>query len=154
MSEALKVSEVECSKSKYGDGYISYHPKMSDFIGRVFTEILVDENGDNGDQIIFQNASERFTFYHDQSCCEDVSIESIVGSMADLIGHPILMAEEATSEEDPEGVTKKRDEWDSYTWTFYKFATIKGYVDVRWCGHSNGYYSEAVDLRYEKREGK
>lgn len=81
-----------------------------------------------------------FQLYHDQDCCESVYVESIVGDINSLIGQKILLAEESTNSENP-----INEEWDdSFTWTFYKLATIKGYVDVRWYGSSNGYYSESV----------
>lgn len=112
--------------------------KISDLIGRTFTSVYqVDEN-----ELVFENAEGKFVFYHEQSCCEHVRIEDVVGDLQDLAGNPILLAEEVSNEgaEEVEG-----------TWTFYKFATIKGYVDVRWLGESNGYYSEKVDLSYEAK---
>ena len=76
-----------------------------------------------------------FVLTHIQDCCEDVEIESIDGDLDDLIGEPLLMAEEIIKV-------------DGDTWTFYKFATVKGYVTVRFLGWSNGYYSERVDWFY------
>ena len=76
-----------------------------------------------------------FVLTHIQDCCEDVEIESIDGDLDDLIGEPLLMAEEIIKV-------------DGDTWTFYKFATVKGYVTVRFLGCSNGYYSERVDWFY------
>ena len=43
----------------------------------------------------------------------------------------------------------KPESADSYTWTFYRFSTVKGTVTVRWFGESNGYYSESVSYREE-----
>jgi hypothetical protein len=37
-------------------------------------------------------------------------------------------------------------DYESYTWTFYRFGTRRGSVTVRWLGHSNGYYSEGVSV--------
>lgn len=79
--------------------------------------------------------------HHYQDCCETVEINDIAGDLSDLIGSPLLMAEEVTSREDQD--VKFIDQ--SFTWTFYKFATVKGYVTIRWLGTSNGYYSERVD---------
>lgn len=81
--------------------------------------------------------------YHDQDCCEAVSIDDIVGDINDLIGSPLTMAEEVTN---PDGLGRKDEYDESYTWTFYKFATNKGYVTIKWYGESNGYYSESVDF--------
>jgi len=91
-----------------------------------------------------------YKMYHNQDCCEWVSIEDICGELDDLIGAPILMAEEIVNEPNvnPEGVPIPKYQ-DCFTWTFYKFATIKGYVTIRWYGASNGYYSESVNFAQE-----
>jgi hypothetical protein len=86
--------------------------------------------------------------YHDQSCCEQVSIEDICGDLEDLVGTPILQATEESNWDEGSKYPEEDPEDDSYTWTYYKLATMKGYVDIRWYGSSNGCYSEAVDFRF------
>ncbi len=85
-------------------------------------------------------------FYHQQDCCESVYIEDICGDLQDLVGAPLLIAEEVSDDAYEEENTPEYSE--SHTWTFYKFATRKGYVDVRWFGTSNGYYSEGVSVSF------
>ena len=109
------------------------------------TLVSVETNKEMDEITFITNEGEKFLMYHSQNCCESVSIEDINGDLEDLIGTPILLAEEVTSEENPLGVTKEYQE--SFTWTFYKLATIKGYVDIRWYGESNGYYSEDVSFK-------
>ena len=100
-------------------------------------------------EMLFVTAEgERFMFAHQQDCCESVDINDIVGDLQDLVGSPLLIAEEVSGATEPD-----EEHYESYTYTFYKFATRKGYVDVRWLGESNGYYSESVDLFVEGVSG-
>jgi hypothetical protein len=114
---------------------------MARMVGQTFVEVT----GSVGDRemIFVTEDGQRFMFAHSQDCCEHVSIEDICGDLQDLVGEPLLRAEES---EGLGPVEFNEEDHESVTWTFYKFATRKGYVDVRWLGESNGYYSEGVDL--------
>ncbi len=117
---------------------------MAQMLGKTFVQVT-GAVGD-GEMTFVTAQGERFMFAHSQDCCESVDINDIVGDLQDLCGSPMLQAEEVS------GVTPVDfDEGDheSVTWTFYKFGTRKGWVDVRWLGESNGYYSEGVDLFVE-----
>ena len=117
---------------------------MAQMLGKTFVQV----SGAVGNfDLLFETANgERFMFSHQQDCCERVDINDIVGDLQDLVGEPLLLAEEVQGETP---VDFNEREYESVTWTFYKFATRKGYVDVRWLGESNGYYSERVDLFVE-----
>lgn len=116
---------------------------ITDLIGKTLVSITNDVA-----EIVFKaDDGKKWLMYHDQDCCETVTIEDVIGDPNDLIGAPILMAEEVSnSDENPAGVPAKDDQ-DSWTWTFCKLATIKGYVTIRWYGASNGRYSEKVSFK-------
>ena len=129
---------------------------IEQLLGKTLTAVVKNEAND---EIIFTvDDGTEYKMYHRQDCCESVSIDDINGDLNDLVGSPILVAEEnSSSKPTPEQIVEKEkkkleegDDYyeyeDSFTWTFYKLATIKGYVDIRWYGSSNGYYSESVDL--------
>jgi hypothetical protein len=98
------------------------------------------------DRLVFTADDGReFVFFHSQDCCESVDIHDINGELSDLVGAPITQADEEISEKVPADVTLDYAP-ESWTWTFYKFATNRGAVTVRWYGHSNGYYSESVSF--------
>lgn len=130
---------------------------INDLIGKVLTSI---EKTDTEIMFICDDGTS-YKMYHEQNCCESVYIDDINGELDDLIGTPILVAEEVSNEnfeknyessfkpgkygslQDSKGHSKP----ESYTWTFYKLATRKGYVNIRWFRESNGYYSESVSFR-------
>lgn len=113
--------------------------KFEDLLGRTLVRI----KNDFEDEIrFFTDDGQEFMQYHEQDCCETVEVEDIAGDLDDLIGTPILCAEERVSHDGPGGNSYA----DSETWTFYELRTIKGSVTIRWHGESNGYYSESVDF--------
>lgn len=116
---------------------------ISDLLGKTLIDISGAE--EEGDSIIFTCSDDtRYLMFHEQDCCEYVSIEDICGDISCLLNTPITLAEDI-SEECTE-VPTQSEYIDSYTWTWYKLATVKGYVTIRWYGESNGYYSESVDF--------
>lgn len=104
---------------------------LDHFCDKDLHDIMVFETADN----------EQFIFCHDLDCCEGVWIEDIAGELNDLVGAPLLQAEEVVNSPDS-----------GTTWTFYKFATVIGSVTVRWLGESNGFYSESVDIWHKAAE--
>lgn len=134
---------------------------FSELVGKTLTAVVVS---DDKDEITF-TTDDCLTFRqrHEQDCCEHVRVEDIAGDIEDLIGAPILLAEEVSQsgysdydysgDEDkrtvtgwPEGIPVPQYVSESFTWTFYKLSTIKGSVTIRWLGESNGYYSESVSF--------
>jgi hypothetical protein len=112
---------------------------IEQLLGKTLADVKVDDF-----EIFFETTDgERYKMYHEQDCCESVSVEDIAGDIKSLIGNPIVVAEERTNSSDP-----GKDNYDDcYLWTFYELATVKGSVTIRWYGTSNGYYSVAVDFR-------
>lgn len=111
---------------------------------KVFVSMLgvtmVSVTGDKGEERMTFAAADgsQWMFHYEPECCAHCSIEDICGDLNDLIGSPIIEAEEIS------GVAESPGSADSYTWTFYRYATAKGVVTVRWLGESNGFYSESV----------
>ena len=132
---------------KYLERYGEDNQEISVLLGKTLKNVVLNGHADS-DSILFtcEDGSE-YLMYHSQDCSESVTIEDINGDLKDLIGSPITMAETVENHpilDKPKGsVYGDEDAWE---WTFYKFATIKGYVDIRWYGCSNGYYSTAVDF--------
>jgi hypothetical protein len=112
--------------------------EFDELIGRT----LYRAEADSETLTLYLSKTNYVRFSHHQDCCEHVYIEDICGDLDDLVGAPLVEAEEVSNYEGED----TGDE--SYTWTFYKFRTCKGSVTVRWYGSSNGYYSEDVSVEF------
>jgi len=122
---------------------MSKNVEFSDLLGKTLIEI--EKNDDN---IIFYTSDGLvYKQYHNQDWSENVFIEDIVGDLNDLLFAPILQAEESSSDDE-----KVRD--GTGAWTFYKLATVGGYVTIKWYGRSNDHYSVSVSFAKIKESSK
>lgn len=121
---------------------------MDDGIGNLIGKAILELKGmeDKSAEIIFKlSDGTKWVMRHSQDCCESVNLIDVVGDPKDIVGVPVLLAEERTNHTEP---MSEHDE--SFTWTFYEIGTINGRVTLRWYGTSNGYYSERVS--FERQE--
>ena len=122
----------------------NYDVSVSDLQGKTLQSVSV--NALNDEIVFVTTEGDVYLMYHSQSCCECVTIEDICGDLTDLVGSPLLVAEEVEGEID---ILPGEINYGEYKWTFYKFDTIKGGVTIRWYGTSNGWYSISVSFRKE-----
>lgn len=118
-------------------------------LGKTITNIAGMTEGSESISIDCSDGTS-YVMYHEQDCCESVFVNDVAGDPADLIGSPIVNAEESASSDRPEGMPAPDSYVESETWTFYRLGTVKGTVVLRWLGSSNGYYSESVTFRQTK----
>lgn len=136
----------------YGDSPNKKFVNISEMVGKSVVTIDINSDRTNVTFYCVDNNNQEFKYemYHDQDCCESVYLEDVVGDLEDLYTQ-IIKAEEVTNRED-KAPTDDEDGWEgpegpeSYTWTYYNLATHQGYVQFRWFGSSNGYYSESVSV--------
>jgi hypothetical protein len=110
--------------------------------GKVLVDIRLDcvKNGNEALLFVCDDGT-KYAMFHFQDCCESVSLEDfdLQQTRETLLNTPILEAIESSNSGNQEGDG-------TFTWTFYKLATKNGWIDIRWYGASNGYYSESVEL--------
>lgn len=101
--------------------------------GKTFTKVEQVE-----DEIHFVTEEGNYILSHVPDCCESVNLVDIAGNLSDLVGLPVLNAEESFKE----GGNCN----ESQTWSFYRITTFAGTVVIQFHGESNGYYNETATL--------
>jgi hypothetical protein len=117
----------------------------SELVGKIFVSHEVCQYKESIK--FFDEYGNYYLFYHDVQCCEHVYIEDICGDLDDLMDSEILQSEMVSSEMTDEDIEKQGHKNDFGEWYFYKLATIKGSVTLRWCGISTNYSTE-VKIEY------
>lgn len=118
--------------------------EFSVLLGKTIVKIdtIKNEIGEISEIIFYCSDNTKYKMYHMLDCCESVVIQDICGELDDIINSKILYADMSSFKPSLDDLEIP----DSFTWTFYKIGTFNGWVDIRWFGESNGWYSEEVSF--------
>ena len=108
---------------------------FSDLVGKTITSI----DGLSSDHVVIKTeCGKTYQMYHEQDCCEHVSLKLVYGNVSDVIGEPVRYANSDTSD--------CAGEYESGTRTTFTIHTRDGSLILVWEGYSNGYYGEGVSF--------
>jgi hypothetical protein len=121
--------------------YNSESANFFELVGQTITNISV-----GSETVTITTNTTVYTLSHCQSCCEHVRVYETFGEPQQIVGSPIVFAEEDAGAADPEWYDGNGYH-DSHTWTHYTISTKDGKtLDIWWLGESNGYYGEDVSV--------
>ena len=81
--------------------------KFNDIVGQICIDVKRNDKHLHEDEIHFTlENGDRYALAHSQDCCESVVIESIEGDLKDLVGSPIVMADESSNTGSDEDLAK------------------------------------------------
>jgi hypothetical protein len=116
-----------------------YNNKLDELNGLLVKHIDCDD-----EQLIIEvEDGRRFSFCHEQDCCESVSVYSVDGNLKELQGKKLVRID--CDNVDPDDYVLG-EHVDSYTFTNVRFITDEQTSLVRWFGESNGYYGEGISF--------
>lgn len=110
------------------------HTLFSELVGKTITYL--------DDYEIQTSDGNKYMFYHEQDCCESVSLHEIKGNIDDILNSPVTLAEEDGCEPDD----WKAGYEESYTFSNYFLETVKGRLEIYFLGTFNGYYGESMNF--------
>ena len=105
---------------------------LDDLFGRKVKSVTGCHKGSEYMEICFTDGLK--AIFEPANYMANVEIEDVNGDPQGMVGNLITLVE----------VISDLDSANN-TWTYYRFATLDGYIDIRWFGSSNGYYSEKVN---------
>lgn len=140
-----------------GNGSNALHCPFNSLLGLTLDNVtpMRDQEG-----LILSAGDMTFVLYHrpeqreyddhgeplDDDIREDVRLDDICGDLTDLVGAPIVVADDRVSDRQSDAKRSRLEGCTVLPWTFYHLSTSKGSVVLRFYGSIDGCYAETAQL--------